>query len=298
MRVLGYLVWWKIDHPKILREQFNSLVQRYDLNIFVTKPKPRWAFTMALTHIKKKLTGREWHIQKIKQENFRKWYGIYDPIRTDVWDDLEMKQAATIEFHMRTGELTCDWPHKSFDYFKDAYTWFCNSVSFGDLCIWALKVIESTSGLAVRKQGLIYFVPHTDIKIVQSLCSVLNDVPKRCWCTAIPQFDSSELRNTVNRFVLPMANKQAEEYRSWIYPKVRTIDITDVDTRLKRLYEFRRKLLLYNDLTKFDHLPYIELVKEAIKRYKARREEIYIKSPTKLQQIKYKHNKKEYPDGE
>jgi hypothetical protein len=296
MRAIGHLVWWKIDHPVILREKFNELVRQHDINVFVTKAKPRWAFTTALTHIKKKLSGREWHIQKIKQENFRKWYGIYDPIRTDVWDDLEMKQAATIEFNMRTGELTCDWPHKSFEYFKKAYTWFCNSVSSDDLCEWALRVIDSTTGIAVRKGGIIYFVPHTDDKIVRSLYTIINGIPKRCWCATIPQVDSTELKNTINRFFLHAVTRQIEEYRWWIYPKVRTIDITDVDMRLKKIYDFRKKLLLYNDLTSFDHAPYIELVNEAIKRYRARREEIYIKSPTKLQQMKYKHNKREYPD--
>jgi hypothetical protein len=51
-------------------------------------------------------------------------------------------------------------------------------------------------------------------------------------------------------------------------------------------------------MTKFESDPYIEFVKEAIKKYKARREEIYIKSPTKLQKIKYRHNKKEYPEDD
>jgi hypothetical protein len=296
MNVIGYLVWWNIDHPKILRERFNSLVSNEGLDIFVAKPKPRWAFSTALHHMKKKLTNREWHIQKIKQENFRKWYGVYDPKRTDVWDDLELKQVATIEFDMRSGELTCDRPHRSFEYFEKVYTWFCESVSYGDLWGWTGKMITSAFGLAVRSGGSIYFIPQGQDKVVQAMQRIINNTPKRCWLTAVPQVGTSELKHTINRFLLPFANKQTKEFHSWIYPKVRTIDITDVDTRLARLYTFQTQILLYAGLTDFDYEPYTGLVKEAIKRYRDRREEIYQKSPTKLQRIKYKNNLKRYPE--
>ena len=293
--IIGYFIFWSARHIRITRDQFNNFVRREGLDIFINKAKPVTAFGNAKSEIKKKVNGRNWHLQKIKVENFRRWYGIYDAKRTAMWDDLEFKQAATMEFNARTGELTCDWPHKTFIFFKKMYDWYLEGVCYEDIHDWFSRVIYSRAGIPVREGGIVYYLPKDDEKTALALQHVFAQIPKHCWLAAIPQIKSPQLCRLVNRFLFTLAQRESEKYKTWVYPHVRTIDITDVDSRLVKLYNFKRTMESYIRLTDFQGEPYLAVAKEAIKRYLAHREYIYNNSPTKLQKIKYLYNKRSYP---
>jgi hypothetical protein len=293
--IIGYFVFWSARHVRITRDKFNALLRDEGITIDIKKAKPTTAFCNATSEIRKKTIGRNWHIQKIKEENFRRWYGIYDAKRTELWDDLELKQAATMEFDARTGELTCDWPHKTFIFFRDMYTWYMEGVCYEDIHNWFQRILSSRAGIPMRDGGIVYFFPRDDEKITISLQRIFAATSKTCWLAAIPQIKTPPLCKLINRFVFHTAQKEAEKYKTWIYPKIRTIDITDVDLRLTILYIFKRKVEMYMELTDFKGEPYLALAKEAIKGFKEKREQIFKESPTQLQKMKYFYNKRSYP---
>ncbi len=296
--IIGYLVFYTARFVKIRRDAFNKMLADEGFEIFVKKGKPLAAFFNAQSEVKKKSIGRQWHFVKLKEENFRRWYGIFEAKRTKLWDDIEIKQTATMEFNARTGELTCDWPHKSFLYFKEMYTYYCEGLCYEDIHSWFLRILENSAAVSLRDGGIIYFFPKEDEKIVTGCQTVFANTPKRCSFVALPQIRSKMLSKTVNKHLFGLVAKRALTYRDWIFPRVRTIDISDVDNRLTTLYNFKRMLEIYKDITEFEAKPFLDFTKEAIKRYRARREEINIKSPTQLQKIKYLYNQKRYPDEE
>ena len=166
--IIGYLVSWCFEQPKIKRDLFNALCRRCDLPL-VAKPKPSVAMSATLNQCRKKLSDRYWHISRIKSIDTKKYYGIYEHDRNDEWEDLKIKQVAMLEFDYKTGEFTCDWPHPSLTRIKKIYNYYCSMVSYSDLIEWSAKVLSRTAAVCVRERGGVYFVPEP---LVPAMCSI------------------------------------------------------------------------------------------------------------------------------
>jgi len=290
--MIGYLVCWCFEQPKIKRDTFNALCKQHKLPL-IPKPKPSPAMSATLDQCRKNLQNRYWHISRIKAVDTKKFYGIYEYERDAEWEDLKIEQVAVIEFDYKTGELTCDWPHSSFERIKKIYNYYCSMVSYSDLIEWSAKVLASTRAVNIRERGGLYFVPKDDKKIIADFCEVVNIIPGKCYVDCIPQMECSEIKKVVNRFFGPYVERMMEKYRSWVNP-IRTQLIDDIDSRLHKLYVFKQKLLYYRELIGYSCDEPVREITNFIKQYKDRREEVMGLVFTARQRTQYRHNVERY----
>lgn len=294
MTIIGYLVCWCFERPKIKRDTFNEMCRQHGLRYFIPKPKPSPAMSATLDQCRKSLKDKYWHISRIKAIGTKKYYGIYEYERDEEWEDLKIQQVAVMEFDYKTGELTCDWPHPSFERVKNIYNYYCTMVSYSDLIEWSAKMLAATSAVNIRERGGLYFVPCMDEKSIQSFCEIINSIPGKCYADCIPQIDSVELKRVVNRFFCPYVERKMKRYRDWVYPKIKAQLIEDIDSRMHKLHVFHKQLLYYNNLIGFPSDPYHYEIKEFIAKYEERREEVMGLVFTVRQKTQYRHNQKRY----
>lgn len=289
--MIGYLVCWCFEQPKIKRDTFNELCRQRKMP-FIPKPKPSPAMSATLDQCRKSLKNRYWHLSKIKTVDTKKFYGIYEYERDAEWEDLKIEQVAVFEFDYKTGQLTCDWPHPSFERVKKIYNYYCSMVSYSDLIEWSAKVLASTRAVNIRERGGLYFVPKDDEKEITDFCEIVNTIPGKCYADCIPQMDCPEIKKVVARFFAPYAERMLEKYRAW-FP-IRTQLIDDIDIRLHKLYVFKQRLIYYRKLIGFECEQYIQEVAKFIQQYKDRREEAMGLVFTVRQRTQYRHNVKRY----
>lgn len=271
--IIGHLVCWCFEQPKIKREVFNELCRQRSLPQ-IPKPKPSPAMSATLDQCRKRLKDRHWHISRIKTVDTKKFYGIYQYERDEEWEDLKIEQVAVMEFDYKTGELTCDWPHPSFERIKKIYNYYCSMVSYSDLLTWTEKWLAYTDAVCIRERGGLYFVPEVDKDLLDNFCEVVNAIPGKCYVDCIPQIDSVDLRRAIHRFFGPWADRTMERIRTWVYPEIKALLIEDIDLRLNKLWAFGRQLSYYNRLIGYPHETYAAEVRDFIKQYNKRREEV------------------------
>lgn len=250
--VIGFFVWWSIHGVKILRDEFQKLLEAFDfagaMGDMSAEALRRSAFLKAVREVK--ASNRKFLIRKIKKDANEYVHGLVDESVDKKGKHLDYAHTATMTFNPTTGELTCDFHHRAYEDIQKKYEEYKDYMNSDDVRAVVLNIIDSFRKVGVRGRGGIYFVPAEFEEKLGKLSDMLDQVGEDANLEVAPQIDAESskkaiykafvrgLKDKIKAFKEEMENDGLKRKSSW-------------ENRLEEFKTLREEIDFYKDRMAF-----------------------------------------------
>lgn len=255
---LGDFVWWSLSRVQYpwadLQDQFrqNGLQE----NWLPQEPNPKSAYLGAVRCVKERGLGDEIGskvlVRKILENSEKIIHGVVLETPDERAETLSYATENKITFFKDPSTrliMEAEIHDRIFQKIQSEYAWRCYCVDAVDVSRMLVNIIESLSGVTVRKKGGVYFVPRMYASIVQNLISIVSTMGNSC-VFAVPVVDAESVRKTMFRVFKDEMISDLHEAKQELHEAMAAGKKIDLNVRLERYKTARDKAKMYEDLLK------------------------------------------------
>lgn len=251
----GHIVYWSLHAcPPFTYADMNNKVKELGLSSSIM-PKPmtaKKAWTRAVSRWNQGdgIPGVE--MKPIKGENNMLVHGAVIARPDETSRTLNMEDATWVALNLDDEKFIAKDPDLDIcKQFEELFVFFRDNLTNSELQVFLRKMVEQLSGFPIRPTGGIYFVPQSEVEVVDKCMELVNHLNPHAHVYALPMFVDEQTKGDLIEGYKEAAYKEIMSFQAdlkkWLEaPGQKTNH--GFKGKFSELQEMRAKALMYEGL--------------------------------------------------